>query len=171
LRRRPIDWRAYRAGAIRTAIIFVVSALALGYFSARYRIGLDGQAEITCLPHRAFLIDTWDRTLARGDLFAFRATKMEPFVRNGITVVKVLRGLPGDRLRVDGEVFVNGEREGVLLEGSLQKIGKTAAHLKREELIPPGHLFAMGEHERSYDSRYWGYVEDERVIGRAYALW
>jgi len=29
----------------------------------------------------------------------------------------------------------------------------------------------MGQTLDSFDSRYWGYVREEQVIGRAYALW
>ncbi len=168
-----INWRAYRRGLIRTGAIFALSALLIGSFAARFRIGFDGQAGVTCLPHRAFLIDTWCHELDRGDLFAFRATKMQPWVRTGTTVVKRLRGVPGDRLLInsDGVVLVNGEPAGALLGRSLEKIGKSAEDLRRDEVIPPGQLFALGEHERSYDSRYWGYVDQADVIGRAYVLW
>jgi signal peptidase I len=34
-------------------------------------------------------------------------------------------------------------------------------------VVPPGHYFAMGDHRRvSLDSRYWGFVPKENVIGR-----
>jgi signal peptidase I len=33
--------------------------------------------------------------------------------------------------------------------------------------VPPGHYFAMGDHrDVSLDSRYWGFIPQENVIGR-----
>jgi conjugal transfer pilin signal peptidase TrbI len=169
--RLAIDGRACRQGALRTAVIFAASAACVWGFSTRYQVGVDGQRDPLCLPYRVFLIDKWDKDLERGELFAFRTMTMEPFVANGTTVIKTLRGMPGDEIRVDGEVYVNGVWYGELLDGHLQKIGKSAADLVRVQIVPPGHLFAMGEHPRSYDSRYWGFVEQELVVGRAYGLW
>jgi type IV secretory pathway protease TraF len=36
--------------------------------------------------------------------------------------------------------------------------------------VPEGALFVLGTHERSFDSRYWGYVEAPEVTGRVLAL-
>ena len=34
-------------------------------------------------------------------------------------------------------------------------------------MVPPGHYFAMGDHRGvSLDSRYWGFIPQENVIGR-----
>jgi signal peptidase I len=34
-------------------------------------------------------------------------------------------------------------------------------------VVPPGHYFAMGDHRRvSLDSRYWGFIPKENVVGR-----
>lgn len=37
-------------------------------------------------------------------------------------------------------------------------------------VVPSGKLFVMGSHERSYDSRYFGFVELSRVVARARPL-
>ncbi len=37
-------------------------------------------------------------------------------------------------------------------------------------VIPPGKFFVMGDHERSYDSRYFGFVELSNIVARARAL-
>jgi type IV secretory pathway protease TraF len=36
--------------------------------------------------------------------------------------------------------------------------------------IPEGKIFVVGSHERSYDSRIWGFLDESNIIGTVYPL-
>ena len=122
-----------------------------------------------------------------GDVFVF-ISPAQP----GLYIVKRVIGLPGDRIHLqDGAVYRNGEK---LNEPYVVRKGDYIAYRDnfpnqpvsdyedvtpewRAELpsfikdgnlvVPPNSIFAMGDNrDVSLDSRYWGFVPFENVIGR-----
>jgi signal peptidase I len=129
------------------------------------------------------------RDLRRGDIFVF----LSPVIP-GLYVVKRVMGIPGDRIHLrDGVVYRNGEKldeaykihhnddgynpyrdnfpavspsdfNGVYPDWALT----LPQHIQGEDLVvPPDSFFAMGDNrDVSLDSRFWGFVPRENVIGR-----
>lgn len=92
--------------------------------------------------------------------------------------IKRLVGMPGDRFKlIKGEVWINGKRldEPYInqypscADPALAVIGCTFA---REFTIPPGMYYFLGDNRaRSDDSRYWGPIPQENLIGKAFATY
>jgi conjugal transfer pilin signal peptidase TrbI len=142
------------------------------YLFDRYRIGIEDQ-KAKCLPPYTFwLIDTYAHHAEHNDVIAFRvAGEMEPWRHKGQIVLKRVAGLPGDAVVIDRQTTtVNGNKvgEGLALAKKLERPTET---LERTLTVPDGHFWMMGDTIDSFDSRYWGPLKQDRMIGRAYALW
>lgn len=87
-----------------------------------------------------------------------------------LPVVKLLAGVPGDRVAVvDRKILVNG-----YMVGTLQSRSSVGAKLNPilAQTIPKNKVFVLGTHARSLDSRYAqvGLVDRAQVKGRVYGL-
>jgi len=131
------------------------------------------------------------RDVRRGDIVVF--LHPDP-PQAGTFVVKRIMGIPGDRIHLqNGVVYRNGEalNETYILHDEddasdfYRNNFPTVAPSDRDPLsanwlvdlpaniqggdlvVPPGHYFAMGDHRgASLDSRYWGFIPKENIIGR-----
>ena len=85
-------------------------------------------------------------------------------------IKRVVAG-PGDRLAIeDGHVILNGKRQ----EESFAEPcgGGEGCTFPTEVTVPAGHYFMMGDNRGSSDdSRFWGPVPEEWIIGEAFATY
>jgi len=129
------------------------------------------------------------RDIRRGDIVVFLSPE-EP----GLFVVKRIVGVPGDRIHLrEGALYRNGEK---LVEPYVQhkvanydpyrdnfptvppseRYGVTSqgwqltlsSHVQGDDIVvPPDGYFGMGDNrDVSKDSRYWGFIPRQNVIGR-----
>jgi signal peptidase I len=122
----------------------------------------------------------------RGDIIVFRNP-----VKIGENLVKRAMGIPGDRIRLENkQLFVNGRpvnesryvihsthfideyRDNFPAQPNASVPERVIAMLRDnvsngELIVPPGQVFAMGDNrDNSLDSRYWGFVPRENIIGK-----
>jgi signal peptidase I len=129
----------------------------------------------------------------RGDVVVFRYPE-DP----SVPFIKRVVGLPGDRVAYFNKVlYVNGEPASQQPAGVYTGAGSgsvmTGADVRVEHLtgrshqilvqngapsvegqlvVPEGHYFVLGDNrDNSRDSRYWGTVPDENLVGRAFLIW
>jgi signal peptidase I len=111
----------------------------------------------------------------RGDIIVFRYPQDEKR-----DFIKRIVGTPGDRIVIRGpEVWVNGERlaEPYVKHTSVpsRQSGQLYcgyAYGCDPTVVPPHSYFVMGDNrDNSQDSRYWGFVRQEKVKGKAFLIY
>ena len=130
----------------------------------------------------------------RGDVVVFRAP-MDP----ATPFIKRIVGLPGDEVMYRNKsVYINGEQvpqqligrytgvgSGAGMSGASQRLelldgapheilvrGNGAGPGEGRAVVPQGHYFVLGDNrDNSHDSRFWGTVPDELLIGKAFGIW
>lgn len=130
----------------------------------------------------------------RGDIMVFRC----PY-NPSIDLIKRVIGLPGDHIKyINKTIYVNGKKaeqqfvinttdrddDGTMVDvtekqenllGIQHHIYQRPDHPNddmKEIVVPKGMYFVMGDNrDDSADSRYWGFVPDENIVGRARMIW
>lgn len=131
----------------------------------------------------------------RGDVVVFRYPP-EPHV----DYIKRIIGLPGDEISyIDKQLFINGElveqsavgryvgvESGSVMNGARllkeylpegkvheiliddDRLGQPVVSIR----VPDGHYFVVGDNrDHSADSRSWGFVPEQNLKGKAFAIW
>ena len=124
----------------------------------------------------------------RGDVMVFKYPK-DP----SMDYIKRVVGLPGDKiLYQDDENLayykqwqenLTGVEHKIITDDRAPNFVPNPDAFPQHELcsynaegfactVPPGHYFMMGDNrDNSLDSRYWGFVPDENIVGKAFFVW
>jgi signal peptidase I len=129
----------------------------------------------------------------RGDVAVFRYPRDE-----SVNYIKRVIGLPGDRIVYqDKKLYINGKlmrqvsampypvREDGQLQYETARLTENLDGVRHaillspgrdqsasEYIVPAGEYFVMGDNrDHSNDSRYWGFVPERNLVGRAFFIW
>ena len=130
----------------------------------------------------------------RGDVLVFRFPRQP-----SVNYIKRIVGLPGDRIGYrNKQLFINDQpveykdAEGFVLKKSdggerqfhqrIETLGDNRHRIilekneyftdARDFEVPKGQYFVMGDNrDNSNDSRYWGTVPEENLVGKAFLIW
>ncbi|MHB8172863.1 MAG: signal peptidase I [Nitrospirota bacterium] len=108
----------------------------------------------------------------RGDIIVFKYPENE-----SVDFIKRVIGTPGDVVQViDKKVYVNGKplsepytiyKDSEILPKALEPRDNFGP-IK----VPPHNYFMMGDNrDRSRDSRFWGFVDESKILGKAMIIY
>jgi signal peptidase I len=177
--RVALDWVATIAGAI--AIVLAIKAWVVN----PYRIPSSSmEPTLHCArPGQGCEARFSDRVLANRLIFHFRSPRRQEIVvfqtpplakqrcGAGGTFVKRIIGLPGDTVseRAGGFIYINGRK---LDEPYIQARRRAEDRTQQTWHVPGGQYFMMGDNRgSSCDSRVWGAVPRENLIGEVFAVY
>ncbi|MGZ3498685.1 MAG: signal peptidase I [Vulcanimicrobiaceae bacterium] len=159
---RQLHWRSVASVTLQIAVL---GLLLLAFF-----VRMPQVSGLSMAPHIAsgefVLINTVAYRVhapLRGDIIAFHHDGPTPEI-----FIKRIVALPGDTVRIDrGTVYVNGAP---LTEPYVRYPDDRSFP---QVTVPPDSLYVLGDNRAdSDDSRFWGFVAENQVLGKALAgIW
>lgn len=108
----------------------------------------------------------------RGDIVVF----IYPVDRKKDFIKRVV-GIAGDTIEIrDKKIYLNSslynDGHGVYTDGLVFPASIQPRDNFGPVSVPDGHIFVMGDNrDQSYDSRFWGFVNLEDVLGKAFIIY
>jgi len=156
---------------VETLVLTLIIFFVIQTFVAQpYRVEQQSM-ERTLEPDQYVLVDKLTPRFddySRGDIIVFEPPEAWRQGGPSTPYIKRVIGLPGETVEIrDGAVFVDGAavEEPYLYDGQ----PTTSMEEPARWVVPEGQLFVMGDHRAaSADSRAFGPIERDSVIGRAW---
>ena len=157
------QWRQSVVDMLQTLLLAAILFMGINAVSARIRVE-SVSMQTTLHPGDFVFVNRLAYRFGaprRGDVVVFNPPfdSPEPYIKRMI-------GLPGDEITIeDGKVFINSE---LLPEPYIRE----EFHSNGTWLVPQDSVFFMGDNRNnSSDSRSWGMVPLENVIGKAITVY
>ena len=181
---------------IETIVFIVVMVIIIRFFVGEIRWIPSGSMHPTLIEGDRIFVDRASRfktTPQRGDIMVFyppseqlKNTPWKLFARltgffcKDIAYIKRVVGMPGDKFELKSDengkytVYINDKPlDEPYIQSPYDYPPCTEAMVCGPVKIPPKHYFMMGDNRgNSQDSRYWGFLPEDRFIGKAvFVFW
>lgn len=155
------SWRRVLIDTLETILLSLALFLVINAVSERIRVESISMKP-TLIPGDFVIVNKlaykFEAAPELGDVIVFR----NPLNPEQIPYIKRVIGVPGDNIHIaGGKVYINNE---LVIEPYLSASTKRGG----DWTVPDASLFVMGDNRNnSSDSRAWGFVPIENIIGRA----
>lgn len=123
------------------------------------------------MPFTGSVLIPWKEP-SRGDVVVFRFPK-----DRSVDYIKRVVGVPGDIVTIkDKHILINGETVADPHAHYTSAVILDANESPRDNFgpvtVPKGSIFVMGDNrDNSYDGRFWGFVDQNDILGKAFILY
>lgn len=170
-----------RTREIMSWILPVLIGLAIAFAIKAFvftRVRVDGPSMEPNLMNAERVLAFKPAKIKHLSVIVFDAYGEDPSAKTHTNYVKRVIGLPGDRVvSKNGYIYVNNkkinqsfisqsERTSGTGNWTLASLSKQNGWGNGSSVVPKGKYFVLGDHRSvSNDSRYWGYVDQKKVLG------
>ncbi len=123
------------------------------------------------IPFTGALLVPWKHP-SHGDVIVFRFPK-----DRSIDYIKRVVGVPGDIVKIKKKkVYINekpiADSHAISSPTSIMRATAGPRDYFGPITVPEGKVFVMGDNrDNSYDSRFWGFVDQKDVLGKAFLIY
>ena len=162
-------WRLNRREQV-VALVVLTSSLVGAWLPGQITVATSGS-----LDHRVFLLRPVPAQIETTDYLVFRHRDLAQ-IRQGLgtnreRMIKRVGCRPGEWLHVDAEHRFTCDDRSLGQALATDSQGRPLPRFTHNGPVPAGQLFFVGTHPRSYDSRYFGFVDAREILHQALPLW
>ncbi|UQS84734.1 signal peptidase I [Apilactobacillus apisilvae] len=176
-------------------LIYVVIGVILFFILNHFvtTANVDGDSMYPNLENKEKIMVFRQAQVKRNSVIIFNAHGEDPTATQDINYVKRVVGMPGDKVAFkDDQLYINDkpvkqdyiskeqQQQGSeynyngenLKNWDISKLAKTKwTYNKTATVVPKGKYFVMGDNRAiSNDSRYWGFVDQDKILGVAHTF-
>ena len=123
------------------------------------------------IPFTGKVLIPW-KTPVRGDVVVFKFPK-----DRDVDYIKRVVGVAGDKIEIVKKKLIVNDAEVVDLHAHFSSSAEISGDMSPRDnfgpiTVPAGKIFVMGDNsDNSYDSRFWGFVDQSDILGKAFILY
>jgi signal peptidase I len=146
-------------------ILFFI--IGIYFLSTRWILGISPSDSLFT---HIFIVDKNNKDVKKGDIVGFHYQGKEIYhFKKGDKFLKYIACEAGELLTMkDRKYYCND----VFISEAIKinSYGDNVEMWEYNGVIPKGKFFTFAPYEFSYDSRYWGFVDRDEIIGKAYEV-
>lgn len=166
----PAAWWRLSPKEKRVALVLLAFAILGGSLASRIAVVTSDSID-----HRVFFLSKLSGPISKGDYVVFIKKGAQVFLQKSLKehnrMIKKVGCLPGEDLQVDEALnyTCSGESLGKAL--TTDSTGRPLTPFIFNGVVPAGHYFMVGTNPRSYDSKYYGFINEHDFLYKTAPIW
>ena len=154
-----------------TLVCILCTWLFFELIAQHFGIWIDTRGKRCIAQYSTYLVHKRNFSIQKGDIVAFNTHAAVTHYPLKSKFGKYVAATAGDKVVISAQgVFVNQElvATGFALT---KKLNLDEISLYQQFVVAKNQWFVLGDSSDSYDSRYWGTIDSNQILGKAVPLW